>query len=224
MIATSATQASHFAKDIKSKSYCFTLWLHNQNVLSESNFKEECKRIFEDLSPDCKFFVFQLERCPKSRRLHLQCFIRFKRARRGAGLHKLFGVPSASIWFTGSRGSDEDNRKYCTKPDSRVQEGCTLGVLEPKGKRSDLIQAAEVAQVQGLRAVAQQFPATFIRYHSGLYQYTLFTQPADVSYCPRRVICLYGPTRTGKTRFAYEQYGRCWKISTKCRETLLSIF
>jgi len=69
----------------------------------------------------------------------------------------------------------------------------------------DLIAAAEILkETKSVRAVAEAYPATYIRYHRGvdrLYE-TLYDTPRMLEQ-DAQVLVLHGDTGTGKTRRAY---------------------
>lgn len=92
------------------KNWCFTVFpLNNEDKFETLDCllpmcQEKKNRDFE--------VVVGREICPKSKKEHLQCFVRFKKKSRGFGIIKKW-FPNAHIEV--ARGNVDQNVKYCTK-------------------------------------------------------------------------------------------------------------
>lgn len=163
------------------------------------------------LWPHCKYLVCQWEECPTTKRMHLQGYAEFDTTMSLSTLNQLEGI-EGSNWGS-CDGTAEQNRKYCTKEDSRVCEGVEWGEMQRPGKRSDLTDAAElIRKAPQMKRIAEEFPSTFIRYHKGLQAYAaLFTTHRDW----RPVVEIrIGPSRSGKSYGSRTDYPDAyWKPS-----------
>lgn len=69
--------------------------------------------------------VFQTEMCPETGRLHYQGYVSFDNSRRTKFVHELFkGDPKCGLKYTD--GNHAEMYKYCTKEESRVENGFTF--------------------------------------------------------------------------------------------------
>lgn len=108
----------------KSRAWCFT-WF-NYNV---------------DLNLDDPFVVYavwQEEICPTTLRPHLQGYVYYKHPTTLKVIKDLLDAPGAHLDI--ARGSPAQNRKYCTKEESRKPgtDFREIGTLPQQGKRVDL--------------------------------------------------------------------------------------
>lgn len=157
------------------------------------------------LDDTMNYLVWQEELSPQTQRLHVQGYVEFKnRVRLGnskGGLKKLY--PTAA-WFM-RRGTALQASDYCKKVDTRAVGGRSYEAGEIRGKgrgeRTDLSDAVVILKERGLKAVAEDAPEVFVKYHNGfraLSQLTAAERPAGV----RTVYVLYGPPGTGKSFYA----------------------
>lgn len=156
-----------------------------------------------------KYLVYQLEQGEQGTR-HLQGYISFKSPIRFATFRKWF--PDERGHIEVARGSAKQNRKYCTKAEGRLEGPWEFGSLPEQGKRNDLLAVKEALDSGAtVREVAGDHFSTYVRYNRGIerYKYLLDQdKPAHI----KEVICLYGSTGVGKTRWAYEHYPSAyWK-------------
>ena len=85
-----------------------------------------------------------------------------------------------------------------------------------QGKRSDLDEATCLITNGGsLQDVALAHPTTFVKFHKGLQAYCLMTQ--EKRTWKTEVFWLWGPTGSGKSRYAWETYPEAYpkQSSTK---------
>ncbi len=147
--------------------------------------------------------IFQLEMGEEGT-AHFQGYVEFKQPLRLAAMKKL--CPFAH--FEIARGSSKQNREYCSKEDGRLMGPFEFGDFSTGGSgvRNDLGGIIAVArETHDLRQVIESDPATYIRYHRGIEAYMFHTRPTRMA--PPKVLIYYGPTGTGKTRRAFDEYG-----------------
>lgn len=154
-----------------------------------------------------KYAVYQLEKAPQTDRLHFQLWIEYWKPVRPKKILKLFPHLSHSdLHWEPRYGSPQEARDYHIKEDTRVEGPWEFGSL-PKGKgsRSDLHDACDVAKQFGVDQVIADMPHIFVKYHRGLERMEERLQKLRTdwrSYFKKRVIIIYGPTGTGKSRMA----------------------
>lgn len=172
---------------------------------------------FEERRSVYRYCCFQLEVGQTTQRRHCQGYIYLQSARRmsfvkqfiGAfGLHTEYGL-DLRPHIERSRGSPQQNRDYCSKPDTAV-EGTfhEIGTLPRQGNRSDLTELAEaIAEGGDISDIAAQFPTEFIKYSRGIQalKTALSCKPRPQTVEPT-VFWWFGPTGTGKSRLAFETY------------------
>lgn len=106
------------------------------------------------------------------------------------------------------RGTRQEASDYCQKEDTRVAGPYILGDLPAgeQGKRSDLNEATTMlSQGSTMYDVALVQPSAVVRYSKGLkYFQSLFLSRR--ARPPPTIILCFGPTGTGKTRFAHSEH------------------
>lgn len=129
---------------------------------------------------------------------HLQGYVQFATPVDFSSVLRM--LPEAH--FEIARGSPEANIAYCSKDGIFEEEG----ERPAQGKRSDLAELAQaVMERTPVRTVATMFPSSFIRYHRGITALTrVISEPRNF---PPEIILIVGPTRTGKSRAAFELSG-----------------
>lgn len=119
-------------------------------------------------------------------------------------------LPGAHIEI--AKGTQEDNKKYCSKEDTNFYE---WGEPITQGVRTDLRKLADdIKQGKRIREIATGDPTNFIKYHRGILALTLtltLTRSA-VTEC----YIYWGKAGTGKSRRASEEAPLAyWKNNTK---------
>lgn len=170
--------------------------------------------VFEGFS--CEFMThlcYQLEACPKTKKPHLQGFIKFSRHIRIRQLQRILG--NYNLHAEPSRGSPLENRTYCTKIETRVPNtdpviiGFNWSNIR-QGKRTDLEILVDMVR-QGMTdyQIMESDPKSYLRYNTHIrkvrFTHLSRTLP-DYSPCFNTVY--YGKSRTGKTRQAFTQAGK----------------
>lgn len=149
------------------------------------------------------YLVYQLERGVAGGTEHLQGYVRFKnRKQLNAAKHFIADTAHMAV----SQGSEEQNKNYCTKADTRVagpwEFGTYDGTQGQQGRRSDLKLVADLLVAgQPPTSVFLAHPETFAKYPQGLQQLALLAQQPPLSR-DVHVTVLWGPTGTGKSHRA----------------------
>lgn len=148
------------------------------------------------------FMICQLERSPDTGRLHLQGYLTLDKPTRMQATKQI--LEASSVHLEPAKGNKATNVTYCSKEESKIWGPIIIGdVASGQGKRNDLDNAIEIIRRgQGLKRVAEEEGAVFVRYNKGLR--ALHNILADtVPFRNVRVIWHWGTTGTGKTRRAY---------------------
>lgn len=159
---------------------------------------------------DCEYCVVG-EEVGESGTPHLQGYMKFAKKKSlkkvGDELEKLLGKrPYTDV----CKGGPKKAIEYCKK-DGKITE---WGEVPKQGRRTDLEKAAEmVKEGKRLIEVAEEVPATFIRYHRGIEKMQqLYIKERASEWRDVEVIFITGPTGTGKTRKAMESEESVYKI------------
>lgn len=150
-----------------------------------------------------RYCIWQEEAAPDTGTRHYQGYVEFSSpVRRG----------SLGRWLRGGhferrRGTREQAREYCRKPD-RLDGPWEYGEWSSggQGKRNELAEALVVLGRRNRSVdVADEFPGVYVKFHRGLQALSI----ARHSRKRRRVKCygLIGPPGIGKTRYVFDMWG-----------------
>lgn len=189
----------------RSRAVCFTI--NNYSV-------NEVKRLKEN-GRELKYIIFQLERGNGEGTRHIQGYAYSHNAKTLKGWKEIVGS-RAHVEF--SRGSVGDNKKYCSKEETRdvdayqqpefvellgdVAKPYEFGMEPTQGSRTDLAELAKSAADTSipLEELLQRFPDGYLKFYKGVSAIrSVVTGKRDWK---SQVIWLYGPTGTGKSRVA----------------------
>ena len=145
-----------------------------------------------------KYMIYQLEK-GENQTKHYQGFVYF---RHPMSLLLAKSHISGRCHIEFSRGTVQQNIKYCSKSDSRLDGPWAFGVPPLQGKRSDLICIKKLID-NGHSNIdicknELNFP-TYIRYFKGLNHYRLLKN--ERRFWKTKVVVIFGPTGTGKSPF-----------------------
>lgn len=109
----------------RSRAFAFTLFRAEASL-------EDCR---DELMRECKYVVFQKERCPTTGREHYQGYL-FLEGHNGLSRNTLLRrLPClTSAHLESAKGSPRDNREYCTKEESRIEGPWEFGDLPAVGR------------------------------------------------------------------------------------------
>lgn len=188
---------------LRSNRYCFT-----ENTMAEPRWDPL----------HMKYLVYQTETAPATGHLHIQGYVRFMERVRVQKAKQLLGVPNAH--FEMCKGTEEQNRAYCTKEESRAPgpsgEHGTYDAKEGQGKRTDLqtFQAAASTGELTLHQVAVDHGSLLIKYPNGVKTYLAAIQEQAPAVRPIKVIWMWGPTSQGKTYRVFQQHPNVYTVTS----------
>lgn len=179
------------------KNWCGTLQLEDESFDGQTFLQ----KLFDD-----KIITYGVGQVERGTHLHFQFYISLAKR---CVLNTLKKINGSAHWET-ARGSPSQNKKYCTKEDTRVSGPWEVGEPIGQGHRSDLDRvAALVCEGQSLRQIAEAEPSGFIRYHHGIKALRVaLSEKGDRKFGPDgpEVWIFWGPAGTGKSRHAFETW------------------
>lgn len=158
--------------------------------------------------PDVAYAISSLER-GKEGTVHLQGYVRFVARKRLTQLKSLWRSPMERAHWEPTKGTEQQNKDYCSKPETHIAGPWELKPENFKaeegkqGRRSDLEQVISACKEhKSLFTIAEESPEAFIKYPTGIKTLHQMigrdqkpkTQPREIE-----VFVLWGPTSTGKT-------------------------
>jgi len=146
---------------------------------------------------------------------HVQGYVRFQGRKRLSSAKKWFSVQE--IHLEPAKGSEAQNRAYCSKEATRIGETLEFGeydeTVAKQGQRTDLETIAkDLIQGRSLRDVALEHPGDYIRYSLGLEKFQQLVQPPPPLEREVLVQVLWGPTGTGKTHRARIGFPEAYEV------------
>lgn len=222
--ATSCHEVAHFFERVgvpesamaergaRARNLCFTLF-HDQVDETADDFFFPL--LDPSLWPDCKYCVYQLERCPDTGRLHYQGYVEFTGVKRYQWVQQnCDGLERAH--FEVRRGTMEEARNYAMKMETRLDGPWEWGAPKPgQGSRSDLIHVKRALdEGRSMAYIGDNFFGTFLRYQRGLKEYKRIKMPKRD--WAMEVVLIIGPSGTNKSRYCRQNYPDAyWKDGTK---------
>lgn len=173
--------------DKKSRTYCFTYF---------NDDTEAAWRVIQPVMKEADYGIVGKEVCPSTGRTHYQCYIRYKSPRAFGPLQKKLVNAHIEV----ANGTDEDNRKYCSKEGEFVE----FGTISKQGKRTDLDEVKKL--------VKEGAPMKYIWENVTSFQALKFADCGKKYFEPKRnwkpeVVWYYGPSGAGKSMRASEEGG-----------------
>lgn len=168
------------------------------SLFRDNESRAQCVRFTSGM----RYLVYQVERCPRTRTLHVQGYVAFRqRKERTAVMKELAPTAPSHFYCALAKKADVANTRYCTKEKSRVYGPWTYGEPDEtkrQGARTDLAEACALVKSDGVKAVAAQMPEAFVKFHQGFFELEKQIKPAPpkvcVLLCTSRVM-LTSPTR-----------------------------
>lgn len=152
-----------------------------------------------------KYAVYQYER-GENGTYHIQGFIIYKGGKRFKNVKQDF--PTAHIIIP--KGSNIENRDYCTKKETRVAEPVEIGEFSEMRSRNDITQFFEALKLGADNILLKtMFPVLYSQY--GPEKIERFRQDElKAEYGKKfrnvKVTYIYGAPRTGKTTYIYDTH------------------
>jgi hypothetical protein len=135
---------------------------------------------------DAKYCVYQIEQGVEGA-IHVQGYIELRKKMTLSAIKKVLDSEIAHI--ERRMGTRDQARDYCMKLESRIAGPYEIGEWSSagQGRRCDLESAAALCREEGIDAVMEAMPGTYIRYRNNLRQYARDTAPKlrDTDFVPR---------------------------------------
>lgn len=150
-------------------------------------------------------WIFQLEKCPQTDRLHYQGFVMFKKSMRFVAVKRFFN--DNEIHIEKALGGPHANRAYCSKEESRVEGPWEGGEWKSKqGERRDIDSIKELLD-DGAdeKTIADTHFGTWVRYHKAFRVYS--NLGVGIRDWKTRLEIHWGRPGTGKTKYVYDKFG-----------------
>lgn len=171
-----------------------------------------------------KYYVYQAEEAPTTKKKHWQGYIVLTRAQRMSFVKKCLDDEKAHIEI--ANGTDEQCIAYCTKPESQIAPPIEWGdkpaAKTSQGKRTDLHSVVKTIQETKAKNIswidlAEKYPAVMARYNKFVEKYcaarglrltgdSALTR-VDMTY----ISIIYGKTGSGKTTHVKTLPDAYWK-------------
>jgi len=152
--------------------------------------------------------VYQVERAPSTKTLHLQGVFHLESKCRVATARNKMRSRALGGWIAPCIDPAKAV-KYCSKNDTRIAgpfffgDVTADGTLPTQGKRTDLLMVAQrVDSGASLLDVATAHPSSFIKYHHGITAYLALVSNKKERDFKTQVHWYHGAAGTGKTRRA----------------------
>lgn len=170
----------------RARNFCFTI----------NNYTEEDKNVVENI--ECKYIIYGFEK-GKKETPHIQGYIEFKNARTVKGLSK--SLKRASIRI--AKGTGDENFEYCSKSGVFFERG----KKKEQGERKDLVELKdEIIKGLDLDELILDDPMSFHQYGRTLERITDIKLRTLSRTEPTIGVWLFGPTGSGKSKRAFENY------------------
>lgn len=160
------------------------------------------------------YICFGFEVCPTTDRLHLQGYLQCTDVKRFDTIRS--ALRTSEMALVESRGSDEDNRTYCSK-DGTFEEFGERRTIKRAGKRNLHETFENICEDclagESLKEIVKRYPMEFIKHSSGIIKmHSMFRKkPLKILTGPWRwniehdwttSLHLWGKTMLGKTSYA----------------------
>jgi hypothetical protein len=173
------------------------------------------------ISQHIVYIVAQAELAPSTGRLHIQGYLECKER---WTFHKVRGsvfegyMPGAQI--AAARGSAEQNKKYCTKTESRVAGTEPVEIGDPSGDAGETHQAgkaldrvfADIKAGDSLENIVDKYGFGMFVRHERALKSAMCTWGKRRSAMPK-VVLLIGPSGSGKSRWVDRVYPRRYRMT-----------
>lgn len=200
------------------KRWCLTVHVSDENafVHYDDAVQVYCTLESMEMTGKLTYFVGQYERCPTTKKLHLQAYFSLPKKLRFKNVKALIDpVFNSRFWspihLEQANGTPVQCRDYCTKDDTREDKfrSMEFGTLpmKEKAEASVLIEEACMMLKGGasMSVVAEMMPTVVVRNIRGLTAFQkLVTPTPPPEHQPITVWVLWGEAGTGKTRAVFD--------------------
>lgn len=184
----------------QARCWCFTMYNYDIMKLQE---------MIENNQDKYKYCVFQQERCPKTRKKHVQGYIVFNRGKRLGEVKKFLN--DNTVHLETARGTPDENRKYCTKTESRRKNTDYIEYGNIKmcgqGRRNDIegVRDLILEENYSKKEILGEAPGILAKYPKFVdYCLEVANEPTEKTREAPEVIYIHGKPGVGKTKKAVE--------------------
>lgn len=165
---------------------------------SFTNFQDDFD--YSEVIANCDYLIVGREVCPKTEKIHHQCYIEFSSARYFGGVKKLL----KGCHLEASLGGADANKEYCSKDKNVIIEH---GTPKQQGKRNDLDEVKKKIE-NGLKVdeIVMDNPWIFHQYGRTLSKIEDLCMRKRFRTEMTEGIWYYGETGVGKSHKAFEGY------------------
>ena len=156
------------------------------------------------MEPDerVQYYIYQIEECPETGKLHLQGYVEFTKPTRRKMVKRLFD--DDSMHLEKRLGTAKQAIDYCRKEESRVDGPWEYGEHKGQGKRTDIDDCVSaITDGASWKEIIEECPSTFVRYHKGLEK-VKFIMTESPKWRDVEVFVYWGKPGTGKSRKVFE--------------------
>lgn len=175
----------------EARKWCFTI---NNPVVTE----EQLRALLVDLGAE--YAVFQLE-AGEAGTPHFQGYMYLSSKMRLTAIKRI--LPTAHLEV--ARGTHEQNRTYCTKPEGRIGEFSEIGIFPEVEERARTdLTALHSALKAGLtqKSFAEDYFDVFLRCPNLVTNFCVSQIQERDPRVPHECLLIYGPPGTGKSRLS----------------------
>ena len=150
---------------------------------------------------------------------HLQGYVEMRNPRSLNTIRRMY-TPTADandlprLHIERRRGTQAQAIAYCKKSDTRIRDNQSVegenGTAKKLGADTIAVVAAAIKQGEELQTLAEDYPTSFIKNGAGIRSWTLNRKGRRTQ--PPEIIIYYGPTGTGKTSLAYENWPGAYAV------------
>lgn len=201
---------------MKNRNYIFTYFPG-----IEKNFFDNIIDGIGILPQTIAFLTFQYEKCPETRKTHIQGYLELTKPCRINVIKKLLQCEKIHLEYR--KGSQEQAIDYSNKTETRIKGPFTFGTCVKQGKRNDL-SCLKNLKTQRLSDFIIENPEIAIKYPQGI---KLIKNAHDIKMGQsqmRDIKCtaIIGKPGSGKTRYIYDNYDieNIYKLNTNSNGTL----
>jgi len=188
----------------QARRWCFTINNPDDREESFYNSDDAFYKYLEDLE-HMKYCVFSREKGLNCEKIHFQGFIIFSIGKRFETVKNIF--PSAHIEPV--RGSNTQNREYCTKSETHVSGPYEMGKFAEERSRTDKTEFLElIASGADNRTIRNLFPDLYLNNLDRIerIRQEMLKEQNEDKKRDLKVTYIYGDTGVGKSYAIHEKY------------------
>lgn len=160
------------------------------------------------------YLIYQLEKCPRTHRLHIQGYVEFKQ-KISLSTARLYLPHGAHL--EQRKGTQKEAIDYCSKEETKVEGPLEFGTMsEGQGTRNDINNAIQAIKDGGsIQDLIENYPVTFCKYIKGLLYIKNMYELKNKTWRDIYVAVYWGDAGTGKTKSVYEKetYNNVYKLN-----------